>query len=132
VDLPNDNCDVGEHTGPGKYRLNDDTHAKLLHKLADGHFTGVSSQLREELLRFFAEPDAPYATKRNAKAWAKVQIELEKLKSALPIPAAVFDPRPLAYVDHASGGGRGRDRTGDPLLGRQALYEIDPMSDGGF
>jgi hypothetical protein len=132
LDLPNDNCDVGEHTGPGKYRLNDDTHAKLLDKLADGHFTGVSSQLREELLRFFAEPDAPYATKRNAKAWAKVQIELEKLKSAVPIPAAVFDPRPLAYVDHASGGGRGRDRTGDRLLGRQALYEIDPMSDGGF
>jgi hypothetical protein len=47
VDLPNVNCDVGEHTGPGKYRLNDDTHAKLLDKLADGHFMGASSQLWE-------------------------------------------------------------------------------------
>jgi hypothetical protein len=86
VDLPNVNCDVGEYTGPGKYRLNDETHAKLLDKLADGHFMGASSQLREELLRFFAEPDAPYATKRDVKAWAKVQIELEQLKSAAPVP----------------------------------------------
>lgn len=86
VDLPNVNCDVGEHTGPGKYRLNDDAHAKLLEKLADGHFLGTSSQLREELLRFFAEPDAPFPTKRNVKAWAKVQIELEQLKSAAPVP----------------------------------------------
>jgi hypothetical protein len=92
VDLPNVNCDVGEHTGPGKYRLNDDTHAKLLGKLADGHFTGASSQLREELLRFFAEPDAPYATKRNAQAWAKVQIELEQLKSAARVPLVVGSP----------------------------------------
>src|SRR5713101_144979 len=92
VDLPNDNCDVGKHTGPGEYRLNDDTHAKLLDKLADGHFTGASSQLREELLRFFAESGAPYATKRNAKAWAKVQIELEQLKSAAPVPVVVGSP----------------------------------------
>jgi hypothetical protein len=92
VNLPNDNCDVGEHTGPGKYRLNDDTHAKLLDKLANSHFTGASSQLREELLRFFAEPDAPYATKRNAKAWAKVQIELAQLKSAVPVPAVIGSP----------------------------------------
>jgi hypothetical protein len=89
VDLPNDNCDVGEHTGPGKYRLNDDTHAKLLDKLADDHFTGASSQLREELLRFFAEPDAPYATKQNAKAWDRVQIELEQLKTAAPVSVVV-------------------------------------------
>ena len=30
----------------------------------------------------FADPTAPYATKRNAKAWAKVQIQLQQLKSA--------------------------------------------------
>ena len=102
VDLPNVNCDVGEHTGPGKYRLNDDAHAKLLDKLSDGHLTGASSQLREELLRFFAEPDAPYATKRNAKAWAKVQIELEKLKSAVPAPTAVFGPQAQLGHSHMS------------------------------
>jgi hypothetical protein len=81
ADLPNDNFDVGENTGPGKYRLNDDTHAKLLDKLAEKKFAGMSSELREELLRFFAEPAAPYATKRNSKAWARVQTELEQLKA---------------------------------------------------
>jgi Zinc dependent phospholipase C len=92
LDLPNDNCDVGERTGPGKYRLNDDTHAKLLDKLADSHFSSVSTQLREELLGFFADLHAPYATKRNAKAWAKVQTELEHLKSAVCVPEDVGHP----------------------------------------
>jgi hypothetical protein len=35
-------------------------------------------------LHFYAEPDAPYATKRNAKAWTKVQSELHQLDSASP------------------------------------------------
>jgi hypothetical protein len=61
VDLPNDNFDLGENTGPGKYRLNDDAHAKLLDKLTDENFAGVTPELRAELLHFFAEPDAPYA-----------------------------------------------------------------------
>ena len=84
VDLPNDNFDVGESTGPGIYKLNDDAHAELLDKLADRKFAGTPPELRDELLHFFAEPGAPYATKRDAKAWAKVQTELEQLKSIAP------------------------------------------------
>lgn len=84
VDLPNDNFDVGENTGPGKYRLNDEAHAQLLDKLADTDFAGVTPELKAELLHFFSEPDAPYATKRNPKAWAKVQGELFKLTSYQP------------------------------------------------
>jgi hypothetical protein len=82
LDLPNDNFDVGESTGPGKYRLNDEAHAQLLGKLAELRFADASPEVKAELLRFFAEPDAPYATKRNARAWAKVQVQLEQLKSA--------------------------------------------------
>jgi hypothetical protein len=84
VDLPNDNFDVGENTGPGKYRLNDEAHAQLLDKLADTDFAGVTPELKAELLHFFSEPDAPYATKRNPKAWAKVQGELFRLTSYQP------------------------------------------------
>lgn len=84
VDLPNDNFDVGEDTGPGIYGLNDDAHAKLLDKLAERKFTGVSSDLRQELLHFFSQPNLPYATKRNPKAWARVQSELEQLKATSP------------------------------------------------
>src|ERR1022692_2315440 len=69
-DLPNDNFDTGQATGPGKYRLNDDAHAELLDALAKQNFTGASPELRAELLEFFAHPDAPYATKRKPKEWA--------------------------------------------------------------
>src|SRR5207253_2707001 len=41
-DLPNENFDTGEITGPGKYRLNDETHAKLLDALAKQNFRGAS------------------------------------------------------------------------------------------
>src|SRR6267378_479005 len=82
IDLPNDNFDVGESTGPGKYRLNDEAHAELLDKLAENKFASATPELKAELLQFFADPDAPYATKRNAKAWAKVQSQLQQLKSA--------------------------------------------------
>jgi hypothetical protein len=88
LDLPNDNFDVGEATGPGKYAMNDDAHAKLLNKLADRKFAGVSPELRDELLHFYSEPDAPYSTKRGAKAWATVQSELIQLKNAIPPVAA--------------------------------------------
>jgi hypothetical protein len=74
--LINDNFDTGGMTGPGKYRMNDEAHAKLLGLLAEGKFAGASPELRGELLHFFSEPDAPYATKTNAKAWAKVQVQL--------------------------------------------------------
>ena len=91
-DLPNDNFDTGEITGPGKYRLNDETHAKLLHALAKQNFSGASPEVRAELLEFFGHPDAPYATKRKPKDWAKVQAELEQLKNAVPPMVTTADP----------------------------------------
>jgi hypothetical protein len=88
LDLPNDNFDVGEATGPGKYAMNDDAHAKLLDKLANQKFAGMSAELRDEILHFYSEPDAPYATKRDPKAWATVQSELAQLKTASPSVAS--------------------------------------------
>jgi hypothetical protein len=87
-DLPNDNFDTGDITGPGKYQLNDETQAKLLDALAKQNFSGASPEMRAELLEFFGHPDAPYTLKRKPKDWAKVQAELEQLKSAAPPAAA--------------------------------------------
>jgi hypothetical protein len=84
LELINNNFDTGEMTGPGKYRMNDDAYAKLLGLLAEQNFAGASPAVRGELLHFYSEPDAPYATKRNVKAWAKVQAQLEQLKAAPP------------------------------------------------
>jgi len=82
LQLPNDNFDTGRIDGPGKYRLNDETHAKLLDTLAKQNFRGASPEVQTELLEFFGHPDAPYTIKRKPKEWAKVQAELEQLKNA--------------------------------------------------
>ncbi|HKW61170.1 MAG TPA: zinc dependent phospholipase C family protein [Candidatus Acidoferrum sp.] len=84
--LENDNFDVGENTGPGKYRLNDEAHATLLDKLAEAKFANLSAEAKAELIHFYADPDAPYTTKHKAKAWAKVQGELQQLQAAPVAP----------------------------------------------
>jgi hypothetical protein len=86
VDLPNDNFDVGEVTGPGKYGLDDDAHAQLLDRLAQKNFAGMSPELRAELLEFYSDPDVAYSTKRKPKVWARVQVELQQLKTLTPAP----------------------------------------------
>jgi hypothetical protein len=87
-DLPNDNFDTGDVTGPGKYQLNDKAQARLLDELARQNFGGARPEIRAELLEFFGHPDAPYAMKRNPKDWAKIQAEVEQLKNATPPAAA--------------------------------------------
>lgn len=90
LDLPNENFDTGEIPEPGKYQLNDVTHAKLLDMLAKRNFNGASPEVRAELLEFYGHPDAPYTTKQKPKDWARVQTQLEQLKkvAVVPSPAA--------------------------------------------
>jgi len=95
LDLPNDNFDTGEITGPGKYKLGDETQAKLLDDLAKQKFNGASPEVRAELLEFFGHPDAPYAMKRKPKDWAKVQANLEQLKNAPPPAATASANNPI-------------------------------------
>jgi Zinc dependent phospholipase C len=82
LQLVNDNFDLGEVTGPGRYGLNDDARAKLLHKLAENNFASVSQDLRADLLDFYSDLHAPFATKRDPKTWTRVQTELEQLKKS--------------------------------------------------
>jgi hypothetical protein len=97
-DLPNDNFDTGGLTGPGKYRLNDETQARVLDALAKQNFTGASPQVRAELLDFFADPNAPYAVKRKKKEWARVQAELAQLRQATPPTVAADAGDPSRYT----------------------------------
>jgi cation transport regulator ChaB len=80
--LPDDNFDTGDMTGPGQYFLNDQAQAQLLDELAKQNFAGASPEVRTELLQFFGQPGAPNAVRRNRKEWARVQAEVERLKSA--------------------------------------------------
>ncbi len=86
--LINDNFDVGTVTPPGQYRLNDQTYSALLDRLAKRNFSGISPELRAELLRFYRDPSAPYATRKNRKAWERVQDELQRLQAVQPARAA--------------------------------------------
>jgi len=82
--LPNDNFDTGSATAPGKYYLDDVTQAKLVDALAKQNFQTASPQLRAELLTSFGHPDAPYATRKKPKEWAKLQAQLQQLRQAPP------------------------------------------------
>jgi hypothetical protein len=87
--LPNLNFDVGRETVGGKYRLNDDAHAQLLHKLAERNFACVSPNLRQEILSFFSLADAPYDGKNDKKTWDRVQSELAALRGSEPATASL-------------------------------------------
>jgi hypothetical protein len=88
VTLPNDNFDVGEVTARGKYRLGDDACAQLLNQLAENDFANASPQLRAELLRFFASPEAPSSAKVSEKTRARLKSDIQKLENAPLTPAA--------------------------------------------
>ena len=80
--LANDNFDTGSATGPGSYKKNDDAHAELLAELAKKNFASVPLEIREELLGFYANPDAEYATRKRKKEWARLQADLSALRAA--------------------------------------------------
>lgn len=80
--LPNENFDTGGVTGPGAYFKNDDAHAKLLEELAKKDFAAASREVMDELLAFYADPDANYATRKRKKDWARLQVNLAGLKAA--------------------------------------------------
>jgi hypothetical protein len=91
LELPNDNFDVGEATGPGIYHKNDQAHASLLDYLAKQNFAGASPEVRNELLEFYSHTDATYYTQRKPKEWAKVQVQLGQLKTAVAQPVEKID-----------------------------------------
>ena len=96
LQLPNVNFDVGKETEGGKYRLNDNAHAQLLHALARMKFECLSPDLRQELLGFFASAEAPYAFKKDPKTWDRVQADLQALKATGAETAQA--PEPSARV----------------------------------
>lgn len=88
-DLTDLDLDTGYVTKPGTYRLTDETYAKLLHRVtADTAKPPIG--LRQNILAFYATPNAPIATKREPKKWQQVQDELAELRAmpATRIPGA--------------------------------------------
>ena len=82
LQLPNDNFDTGELTKPTAYPFADEAYATLLAKVSE---KPISPQLRSDILVYYADLGAPFATKKEPKAWQNVLDELGKLKGS---PAA--------------------------------------------
>jgi hypothetical protein len=90
MELRNQNFDVGEPTPAGKYAGTDQAYDKLLGRLADHNFNGISPELRTDMLEYYKDrkPPASPATKKAYAEWAKLMGQLEQLDQ---IPAGVSE-----------------------------------------
>ncbi len=93
LELPNRDCDTGRETRAGEYALTDNTYASPIDRLAGRNSDPLSPALGENLLQFYADRNAPNATKRDKKAWQKLQAELEQLKQRAALPSP--EPTPV-------------------------------------
>jgi hypothetical protein len=82
--LVDNNFDTGTVTGPGQYPLADQTYAALLDRLQKNNFATVSPELKTVLLTYYADMNAPFATKKDKKEWAKVVRDINQLKTSQP------------------------------------------------
>jgi hypothetical protein len=57
--LPNRDLDTGQPVSPGEYLLTDKSYDKLLVKLAEKKFEGVTPELREDIISFYEKMKTP-------------------------------------------------------------------------
>jgi zinc dependent phospholipase C len=87
LELTNTDFDTGRDTHAGEYALTDESYARLLNQLAQRNFDQITPELKNNILAFYSDPNAPVATKKKPSAWRKTEDEVEKLR-ALPDPAS--------------------------------------------
>jgi hypothetical protein len=81
-------CDLdsGKATKAAEYSLTDVTYAKLLARLADHKFDLASPELRDNILRFYADLSVPIETKKDKVRWQAVLTELDQLRAVATAP----------------------------------------------
>src|ERR1700736_3712787 len=90
--LANCDFDTGKETKAAEYSLTDDTYAKLLGQLADRKFDLTSTELRENVLNFYADLSLPLETKKDPAHWQSVLTSLDQLKLITPVPILAATP----------------------------------------
>ena len=102
--LPNRDCDTGREARAGEYVLTDKAYARLLDALAQKNFASLTGDLKDNILHFYSDLNAPFATKRNKKEWQKTLAELGKLKAApAEVPGVVSTARGPEYPFRSNG-----------------------------
>jgi hypothetical protein len=88
LQLPDANFDVGAVTKPGSYALEDNAYVWWLNELAKTDFASVDPQIRNTIVIYLSDPAVEPKAKRKPAEWAKVQTELNELKSVHPVTTA--------------------------------------------
>jgi len=68
--LPNENFDLGLPPQAGKYKGADEAYAKLVGKLAEKQFAGMSTDLRQNILEFYRDSNPPIRARSTEKETA--------------------------------------------------------------
>ncbi len=82
IKLQNTDFDTGRPTQAGEYKLADEAYADLLQKLSKHNFEKANPELRQNIIAFYGNLDAPIATKRDKDDWQETLRALDKLKAA--------------------------------------------------
>ena len=93
VDLPDDDCDTGRPTKPGEYSLADKTYAHLLKDLSTKRYLQPSPELRGNILAFYSDLNAPFYTKKNAKAWHGTEMDLKRFSGQSQADTSNLSPQ---------------------------------------
>ena len=72
LQISDQNFDLGEPPKAGTYKLTDETYAKLVEHLSERDFEGVSPELRNDILSFYRDRNAPIETKQHTRQWQKL------------------------------------------------------------
>ena len=97
IALANRDLDTGNLVRPGAYALTDKTYAELLQRITREPGREVPFGIHRDLLAFYADPNAPIVTRKNQKAWERVQEDLATLRR---MPLGEAEPPGLVAMDH--------------------------------
>ncbi len=79
--LENINYDTGEASTPGTYKLEDETYAYWLNKLAEKQMQTMPVEIRANLLQYYRDLKAPLYTPRNNQEQTRLLGEIKQLTS---------------------------------------------------
>ena len=85
LNLDNRDLDTGAMAIPGTYPLMDTAYARLLGRLVNIRGP-IPIGVKEDVLHYYANPNAPITTKRHKRAWQRVQQRLTVLQSMPVVP----------------------------------------------
>jgi hypothetical protein len=82
---------TGRPTAPGEYSLTDETYAEWVKRLNADKFAHLSEGVKTDILAFYGTATPKPKSRKQRKDWAKLQNQLQTLRTASTVPDANFD-----------------------------------------